>query len=100
MAELAVEFQIKLAENKYEKEAPPDKKASDFSPEEASFIRSLSKADNNQAQDENDLDEKTWKRAKKAVKPYWKKYEEPYAVTMYVYKRMGGKSKKKKGKKS
>lgn len=98
VAELAVEFQIKLAEQQYANKAPPDKKASDFSPEEASFIRSLTEADENKAQDDNDIDEKTWKRAKKAVKPYWKKYDEPYAVIMHVYKNMGGKFKKKKKK--
>lgn len=43
--------------------------------------------------------EKTWDRAKKAVKKYWKKYEEPYAVTAWLYhKQMGGKIKKPKKK--
>jgi hypothetical protein len=95
VAELAIEFTIKLAENKYEDKAPPDKKASDFSPEEAAFIRSLSQKDDNQVQDENEIkiDEKTWKRAKKAVKPYWKKYKEPYAVVYSVYSKMKPKKK-------
>lgn len=89
VAELAEAFQIKLAEQQYATKAPADKKASDFSPEEASFINSISKKDNNQAQDENDdIDEKTWKRAKKAVKKYWKKYDEPWAVVYDVYRKM------------
>lgn len=101
VAELAEEFTIKIAEQQYADKAPADKKASDFAPEEASFIKSLSKQDNNQAQDENnDIDAKTWKRAKKAVKKYWKKYDEPWAVVYDVYRKMGGKpatkSKKKK----
>jgi|SRR6185369_8114977 len=99
VAELAEEFTIKIAENQYAEKAPADKKASDFSPEEQSFIKSLSKKDNNQAQDVNDIDEKVWKRAKKVVKPYWKKYEEPWAVVYDVYRKMGGKSKKKSKKK-
>lgn len=96
VAALAEEFVIKLAEHQYEDKAPADKKASDFSPEEASFINSLSKKDNNPAQDVNDIDEKVWKRAKKAVKKYWGKYKEPWAVVYDVYRKMGGKAKKKK----
>ena len=100
VAELAEEFQIKVAEHEYATKAPADKKASDFSPEEASFIKSLSKQDNNQVADVNDdVDEKTWKRAKKAVKKYWKKYDEPWAVVYDVYRKMGGKPKKKSKKK-
>lgn len=99
MAELAKEFTIKIAENQYADKAPTDKKASDFSPEEASFIKSLSKQDNNQAQDVNLIDEKTWKRAKKAVKKYWKGYDEPWAVVYDVYRKMGGKPAKKSKKK-
>jgi hypothetical protein len=98
VAELAEEFTIKIAENQYADKAPTDKKASDFSPEEASFIKSLSKQDNNQAQDQNNIDEKTWKRAKKVVKKYWKKYDEPWAVVYDVYRKMGGKPTKKKKK--
>jgi hypothetical protein len=99
IAELAKEFIIKIAENQYENTPPADKKASDFSPEEESFINSLSKKDNNQVQDVNEIDEKTWKRAKKAVKKYWGNYKEPWAVVYSVYKDMGGKSKKKSKKK-
>jgi hypothetical protein len=99
IAELADEFVIKLAEQQYADQAPTDKKASDFSPEEQALIKSKSKEDNNQAQDNNDLDEKVWKRAKKVVKKYWKKYDEPYAVVYDVYRKMGGKIKKKSKKK-
>lgn len=95
VAKLAEEFQIKLAEQ----QVPADKKASDFSPHEEAFINSLSEKDNNQAQDENEIDEKTWKRAKKAVKKYWKKYDEPWAVVYDVYRKMGGKPAKKSKKK-
>lgn len=98
IAELAEEFQIKLAEYQYSDKAPADKKASDFSSEEAAFINSLSKKDNNQAQDINEIDEKVWKRAKKAVKKYWKHYQEPWAVVYDVYRKMGGKPQKKKKK--
>lgn len=100
IAELAEQFVIKIAENQYEIKAPPDKKASDFSPEERNFINHIAKQDENGAQDELDLDDKIWKKAKKAVKKYWKKYEEPYAVVYHVYKNMGGKPAKKKKKKS
>lgn len=99
VAELAQEFTIKIAENQYAEKAPSDKKASDFGPEERAFINSLSKKDNNQAQDVNDIDEKVWKRAKKVVKKYWNKYEEPWAVVYDVYRKMGGSTKKKSKKK-
>ena len=89
VAELAAEFTIKIAENQFAEKAP----------EAQAFINSLSKKDNNQAQDVNDIDEKVWKRAKKVVKPYWKKYDEPWAVVYDVYRKMGGKTKKKSKKK-
>lgn len=38
--------------------------------------------------------EKIWDKAKKAVKKYWKKYDEPWAVVFDVYRKMGGKTKK------
>lgn len=98
VAELAEKFVIKLAEEQYENAAPADKKASDFSPDERDFINSIAKKDNNQAQDANDLDEKIWNRAKKTVKKYWKKYDEPWAVVYDVYRKMGGKPQKKKKK--
>ncbi len=96
VAELAEEFVIKIAEYQLSDKPPADKKASDFSPEEEAFINSLSEKDNNKAQDINDLDDKIWKRAKKAVKKYWGKYKEPYAVVYDVYRKMGGKPQKKK----
>ena len=34
------------------------------------------------------VDEKIWNRAKKTVKKYWKKYDEPWKVVMFVYKKM------------
>jgi len=43
--------------------------------------------------------EAIWEKAKKAVRKYWKKYDEPYAVVADVYRKMGGKVKKKKKKK-
>jgi len=99
VAELADKFAIKIAEYQYSKDAPTDKKASDFSPEERDFINSIAKKDDNQAQDYNDLDEKIWNRAKKTVKKYWKKYDEPWAVVYDVYRKMGGKPQKKSKKK-
>lgn len=44
------------------------------------------------------LDPKVWSRAKKSVKKYWKKFEEPWAVVYKVYRDMGGKAKKAKKK--
>lgn len=35
-------------------------------------------------------DESIWEKAKEAVKPRWDEYEEPYAVVMHVYEKMGG----------
>lgn len=35
-------------------------------------------------------DKDIWYRAEEKVKPYWKKYREPYAVVVETYKRMGG----------
>lgn len=99
LAELAEKFVIKIAEHQYDSSAPADKKASDFSPAEREFINSIANPDENQAQDENELDDKIWKRAKKSVKKYWNKYDEPWAVVYDVYRKMGGKPAKKKKKK-
>lgn len=82
IAELAEEFAIKIAEYKYENEAPQDVKSAD-----------IGWLDDNSA-----IDEKTWSRAKKVVKKYWKKYDEPWAVVYDVYRRMGGGTKKTKKK--
>lgn len=38
-------------------------------------------------------DEAVWERATARVKPYWKKYKEPYAVITDLYMRMGGRRK-------
>jgi len=35
-------------------------------------------------------DEDTWEKAKAAVEPKWDEYDEPFAVTAAVYKKMGG----------
>lgn len=103
VAKLAEQFAIKLAEHHYEERAPEDKRAEDIkwcSEEERRLIK------------ENGTDptfkphnppgsiasEKTWDKAKKAVKKYWKKYDEPWAVVYSVYENMGGKPKKKKKK--
>lgn len=99
VADLAAKFVIKIAEHQYADAAPADKKASDFSPAEQDFINSMAGKDNNKVQDQNDLDQKIWNRAKKTVKKYWKKYEEPWAVVYDVYRKMGGKSQKKSKKK-
>lgn len=40
--------------------------------------------------------ETIWDKAKKAVKPYRKNYEEPWSVISHVYFQMGGKKKSKK----
>jgi hypothetical protein len=37
-------------------------------------------------------DTDVWYRAVDKVKPYWKKYQEPYAVVASTYQRMGGRS--------
>jgi hypothetical protein len=38
-------------------------------------------------------DEGTWERAKEAVRKYWDRYDEPWAVVSHVYSQMGGGSK-------
>ena len=40
--------------------------------------------------------ERIWDRAKKVVKPYWRKYRYPYKIVAKVFKQMGGKVKHKK----
>lgn len=44
-------------------------------------------------------DEKIWDRAKKAVKPYQKKYKNKWPIVFTVYRSMHGRLKKKKKKK-
>lgn len=108
VCELADRFQVKLAEHKYEKEAPPNVKADDLEgidEQTRSEIKFNAKSPEYQPFDKTHNppgavgSEKTWDRAKKAVKKYWKGYDEPWAVVMHVYQNMGGKSKKRKKKK-
>lgn len=108
VAELADEFLVKLAERHYEDNAPEDCKAKDLTwidDETRREIRENGKKDEYIPFDKPHnppgaiADEKTWKRAKKAVKKYWKKYDEPWAVVYDVYRKMGGKPKKKSKKK-
>ena len=108
VAELADEFVIKIAEQHYEDKAPKDVKAKDLD-----WIDEQSRQeilDNGKSEEYIPFDkshnppstirsEKIWDRAKKSVKKYWKKYDEPWAVVYDVYKKMGGKPKKKSKKK-
>jgi len=108
VAELAEEFVIKLAEHKYETEAPPNVRAEDLEgidDQTRAEIKFNGKSHEYQPFDKTHNppgavgSEKIWNRAKKAVKKYWKNYDEPWAVTMHVYQQMHGKPKKKKKKK-
>lgn len=104
IAELANEFQIKIAERHYDDHAPQDVKAKDITWVDADTRLTIK---------ENGTDdkylphnppgaidsEKIWNKAKKAVKKYWGKYKEPWAVVYDVYRKMGGKPKKKSKKK-
>jgi hypothetical protein len=101
VAELAEQFAIKLAEHDYQEKAPEDKKAEDIkwiTEEERKLIKENGtnptfKPHNPPA---SVASEKTWDRAKKVTKKYWKNYKEPWAVVYHVYKNMGGKKPKKK----
>lgn len=100
IAELVDEFIIKIAESHYDENAPKDVKAKDLKwvdEETRKEIRNNGK--NSEYKPHNPpgaiASEKTWDRAKKAVKKYWKKYDEPWAVVYDVYRKMGGKPKKK-----
>jgi hypothetical protein len=105
VAELAEEFVVKIAEHQYANDAPPDVKAKDLDWIDEQTRQEI--IENGKSEEYIPFDkshnppsmiasEKTWKRAKKAVKPYWKKYKEPWAVVMDVYSKMGGKPKRKK----
>lgn len=108
VAELADEFLVKIAERHYEDNAPEDCKAKDLSWIDEETRREIKengkkheyipfdKAHNPPGAIAN---EKIWNKAKKAVKKYWKKYDEPWAVVYDVYRKMGGKPKKKSKKK-
>jgi adenylate kinase family enzyme len=106
LLKLAERFEEKLvAEAAKEKaEVPEDAKADDLTwlPEKE---RALIKINGKDAHywpsnpPASITSEKIWDRAKKAVKKYWKKYKEPWAVVFDVYRKMGGKTKKGKSKK-
>lgn len=104
VAELAEEFMIKIAERHYEDNAPEDVKADDLTWLDAGerwLIKQNGTNDKFLPHNPPPVisSEKTWDKAKKAVKKYWKKYKEPWAVVYDVYRKMGGKTKKKKSKK-
>ena len=100
VAELAEQFIEKIAAHHYEEQAPEDKKAEDIkwiTEEERRLIKdngtdSTFKPHNPPA---SVASEKTWDRAKKVTKKYWKNYKEPWAVVYHVYRQMHGKPKKK-----
>lgn len=105
LAELAEEFAIKIAEDHYGRNEPKDVKAKDLDWIDEQTRQEITQ--NGTSEEYIPFDkshnppgavasEKTWNRAKKAVKPYWKKYKEPWAVVMDIYKKMNGKMKKKK----
>jgi outer membrane translocation and assembly module TamA len=107
VAVLAEQFVIKIAEHQYAETAPKDVKAEDLDWIDEKTRREIQ--ENGKKEEYKPFDkshnppgaiasEKTWDRAKKAVKPYWKKYEEPWATVFHVYKMMGGKVKKSKKK--
>jgi hypothetical protein len=105
---LAEEFTIKLAESEYEDKAPKAAKSEDITwvdEETRREIRENGKAkeyipfDKSHNPPTSIVDEKIWARAKKAVKKYWKNYEEPWATVYKVYRDMGGRPKGKKKKK-
>jgi hypothetical protein len=105
VAELAEEFLIKIAERHYEDNAPADVKSDDLKwvdPGERWLIKQNGKNDKFLPHNPPGAiaSEKIWDKAKKAVKKYWKKYDEPWAVVYDVYRKMGGKPKAKKKKKS
>lgn len=98
---LADYLTIKIAEHQYQDQPPENVKASDIDwvdPETQQTIRDNGKNDKYLPHNPPGAiaDEKIWDRAKKVVKKYWKKYEEPWAVVYDVYRKMGGKPKKKK----
>lgn len=108
LAELAQEFAIKIAEEHYGRNEPKDVTTKDLDWIDEQTRQEI--IENGTKEEYIPFDkshnppgavasEKTWNRAKKAVKPYWKKYKEPWAVVMDVYQKMGGKSKKHKKKK-
>jgi len=104
IAKLAEEFLVKVAEHHYEAHAPPNVKAKDIDWVDEETRREIKENGKNEEYKPFDkahnppgaiASEKTWDKAKKAVKKYWKKYDEPWAVVYHVYRNMGGKPKKK-----
>lgn len=103
VCELADNFIIKLAEEQYINETPADIKSTDLTwldEEERALIKMNGKNDKYLPHNppSSVTSEKIWDRAKKAVKKYWKKYDEPWGAVFNVYKQMGGKTKGKKKK--
>lgn len=104
VAELAEEFVIKVAEHHYEDHEPEACKAEDIKWVDEETRKEIKNNGTNPTYKPHNppgqiASEKTWDRAKKAVKKYWKKYDEPWAVVYDVYRKMGGKPKKKSKKK-
>ena len=104
ISNLADEFIIKIAEYQCANYAPPD-----VDPDNLDWIDEETRQEIKYNQNNNEYipfdkthnppgmiaDEKTWNRAKKAVKPYAKKYKNRWAVTFAIYKMMHGRIKKK-----
>jgi hypothetical protein len=104
VADLADDYLAKIAARHYEDNAPLDVKSEDLTwldPGERWLIKQNGTNDKYLPHNPPGVvaSEKTWDRAKKSVKKYWKKYDEPWAVVYDVYRKMGGKLKKKKSKK-
>lgn len=105
IAELAQEFAVKLAEQQYADTAPKEVVADDLDwidEETRQEIKENGKNEEYKPFDKSHnppgavADEKTWNRAKKAVKKYFKGYDSPWAVVFDVYRKMGGRTKKEK----
>jgi hypothetical protein len=105
IAELAEQFIAKIAA--HEGQEPEDVKAKDLDwldEQSRAEIKFNGKSEEYQPFDKSHnppstiLDKKLWSRAKKTVKKYWKRYDEPWAVVYDVYRKMGGKAKKAKKK--
>jgi hypothetical protein len=101
LAQIANEFVIKLAERHYDNTAPEDVKSNHIRWVDEETRKEIKENGNNSKYLPHNppgsiASEKTWDRAKKVVKKYWKKYDEPWAVVYDVYRKMGGKPKKKK----
>jgi len=94
---LAEKFLIKVSEYHYSQHEPQSVKADELTwlnEEDRAYLAKMSKDwDNPLNPPPAVLDKHIWEKAKKAVKPYWKKQEEPYGTTMFVYRQMGGRLK-------